>query len=241
MPVLPERNALFIHIPKNAGRSIEAALLPSGIASTSGRRSLPNRAAHLAQTLTANAIAQRYLVGTLDASLCAQHLTLAEIELLGLLPGGSRAGLFTFCVVRNPYARALSSLRHFRKRFVGQYDLDRHPEPAQIERALEVWAALVPADHNLRAHRRPQADFVFSRGRDNAMDMVLRFERLEADFARLTARLGLPETRLPWIGRATGPDADIAALYTPRARRIVEELYGADLELFGYSFPGGQG
>lgn len=240
MPLFPDHNALFIHIPKNAGRSIEAALFPPGVTSGAGRRSTANRAAHLAQSLTASAIAPRYLVGTLDAALCAQHLTLSEIQLLGLVPERDLAGLFTFCVVRNPYARALSSVTHFRRRLAGLYRLDDRPTPTQLEAALDAWAGLEPEDHNLRAHHRPQADFVFTRARANAMDMVLRFERLAEDFAALAARIGAPAAPLPWIGRSTDAAADLAALYTPRARRIVERLYGADLELFGYGFPGGR-
>lgn len=236
MPLFPAYNALFIHIPKNAGRSIETALFPEGIASTSGRRSCLNRAAHLAQNRTANPTARDYLVGTCDAVLCAQHLTLAEIELLGLIPDGARAGLFTFCVVRDPFTRAISSIMHFRHRLAHLYRLDDTPDPRQIERALEAWAELEPDDHNLRAHRRPQADFVFTRGRANAMDMVLRFERLGADFEDLAARIGANDARLPWVGRSPARAPDSAALYTPRARRIVERLYGADLELFGYRF-----
>jgi len=240
MPLFPDYNALFLHIPKTAGRSIETALLPRGVAATSGRRRRLNRAAHLLQTRTANPTAARHLVGTLDVSLCAQHLTLAEIELLGLIPDRDLAGLLKFCVVRNPFARAISSVMHFRSRFAHRYRLDPTPTPEQLERALEVWAALDPVDHNLRAHRRPQADFLFDRDRAIAVDRVLRFETLHKDFAALAAKIGAPVSALPWIGRSTPARGGYAAFYTPRARRIVAGLYGADLELLGYHFEAGE-
>jgi len=188
------------------------------------------------QTRTGNWAAPRYLVGTLDVSLCAQHLTLAEIELLGLIPARSLAGMLKFCVVRNPYTRAISSVTHFSRRLARHYRLDPVPTPTQLERALEVWAELEPEDHNLRAHRRPQADFLFTRGRTIAVDRVLRFENLQADFAALAVEIGAPVAALPWIGRSSPARTAHAALYTPRGRRIVERLYGADLELFGYRF-----
>jgi hypothetical protein len=234
MPVFPQYNALFIHIPKNAGRSIEAALFPPGVGSASGRRSWANRAAHLAQNLTTNRAAPRFLVGTRDVSLSAQHLTLAEIRLLGLLPEHGAQPMFTFCVVRDPYARAISSVVHFRKRLGDRYRLDPRPSAAQIERALDVWADIEPLDHNLRAHRRPQADFVFGRDTPNAMDMTLRFERLEADFEILKARIGAVDAALPWIGRSPAPHAACAELLTPAARRVVERVFEADFERFGY-------
>lgn len=237
MPVLPDYNTLFIHIPKNAGRSIETALLPRGVASSSGRRSRLNRAAHLMQSLTGNPTAPAFLVGTRDVSLSAQHLTLAEIRLLGLLAGETLDAMFKFCIVRNPFARAISSILHFRRRLAHLYHLDAVPTPAQVERALEIWCELEPDDHNLRAHRRPQADFVFDRETPNAMDMVLRHERLSADFVTLRRRIGATGATLPWIGKSRLAHDGYAALYTHRARRIVTRAYGADLDLFGYGFP----
>jgi len=235
MPFFPDHNALFIHIPKNAGRSIETALFPAGVGSASGRRRWVNRAAHLAQMWTTNPIAPRYLVGTCDVSLSAQHLTLAEIRLLGLLPEQAALPVFTFCVVRNPYARALSSVWHFRKRLADRYRLDDRPDAAQFERALAAWADIEPPDHNLRAHQRPQADFVFSRENRNAMDMTLRFERLGEDFETLKARIGATGAVLPWVGRSPRPRIECAELLTAPARRVVERLYGADFEQFGYA------
>ena len=87
MPILPDYNALFIHIPKNAGRSIETALLPRGVASCSGRRSRLNRAAHLLQNLSASRTAARFLVGTRDVALCAQHLETPLDDLCSRLRG----------------------------------------------------------------------------------------------------------------------------------------------------------
>lgn len=239
MPFFPDHNALFIHIPKNAGRSIETALFPAGVGSASGRRRWVNRAAHLAQRLTTNPTAPRYLVGTCDVSLAAQHLTLSEIRLLGLLPERATRPVFTFCVVRNPYARAISSVWHFRNRLADRYRLDDRPDAAQLEHALAAWADLDPADHNLRAHQRPQADFVFSRENRNAMDMTLRFERLNEDFEILKARIGAAGAVLPWIGRSARPPLDYADLLTVPARRVVERLYGSDFEQFGYGLAPG--
>jgi hypothetical protein len=238
MPYFPAYNALFVHIPKNAGRSIENALFPVGLASTSGKRSRLNRVAHFAQGATGNADAQRYLVGTRDVSLSAQHLTLIEIEMLGLLPAAVDARPFTFCVVRNPFERAISSILHFCKPLAHLYSLSEKPDAAEIETALEAWATLKSDNHNHNAHRRPQADFVFRRDTRNAMDMVLRFETLAEDFDRLKDAIGAKGVDLPWVGKSSTAHKDYAALFTPRARAIVEDIYAADLELFDYDFPG---
>jgi len=64
--------------------------------------------------------------------------------------------------------------------------------------------------------------------------MTLRFERLEADFEILKARIGAVDAALPWIGRSPAPHAACAELLTPAARRVVERVFEADFERFGY-------
>jgi hypothetical protein len=234
MPLFPDHNALFIHIPKNAGRSIEAALFPPGVQSSSGKRHFLNKVAHLVQEQTRNFVADQFLVGTRDVVLSAQHLTFAEIELLGLLPQSTGGRPFTFCVVRDPYDRAVSSVLHFRNKVSALSRISDHPTPPEIERAIEVWAELPPDNHNYRAHRRPQADFVFDRKTRNTMDMVMRFERIERDFEALVERLGCSNVSLPWVGKSMTEHGKYRDLLTPRARVIIEQLYGCDIELFGY-------
>ena len=187
MPLFRGPEILFIHIPKNAGRSIETVLFPAGVSSMNAKRSLVNRAAHWTQTATANRLADSYLAGTIDVSLAGQHLALAEIELLGIIPPSEIDNLFKFCVVRNPFARAISSILHFEKRFSSQYSLDESPTKKQVERALSVWLEHECEDHNIWAHRRSQAAYVRRGKQANAMNMTLRFERLAEDFQTLRA------------------------------------------------------
>ena len=143
------------HIPKNAGRSIEEALLGEDGSPDGGRRSWLNRVATFVSRETASPFARKYLIGTLDVALASQHLTYVEMQLLGLLP---ETPLRSFAVVRNPFDRALSSMIHFdRGAWVDEPDTTRRQD--EFERVLGRWLDRDLSDHNERAHRRPQVDF----------------------------------------------------------------------------------
>lgn len=237
MPLFDKPRALFVHIPKNGGRSIESALLPPPLTPDSGRRTIPNRAAHYLQSLTGQHVADERLLGTLDVSLAAQHLTLAEIELLGLVPAKTLKDVFKFCVVREPYSRTISSVLHFKKRFADQLTLSDTPDARQMEYAIAAWLDIDPPDHNVAAHRRPQAAYVAGHASALKVDEILRFERLNADFDALMARLGAGERTLPWVGRQQHlRNSD--DLYTPGARKAVARAFEIDFDTFGYPTAG---
>jgi hypothetical protein len=237
MPLYPELNALFVHIPKNAGRSIEQALTPASLRGRDGRRSVASRGARLLQRLTANPVARTRLTGTLDLVVAAQHLTLSDIQSLGLASRSDLAALYKFCVVRNPFDRAISSVLHFgRDRFRKEFRLGERLTPEGMERAILAWLDIEPRDHNLLAHRRPQADYLSSPDRDVAMDCVMRFERLGDDYQQLGEALGAPLPDLPWVGRSRSDAIAYRDLYTATARKAVERAFERDLDLFGYRF-----
>lgn len=231
MPVFHALRTLFIHIPKNAGRSIEEALLQGNGTPDSGRRSLANRAATLVQRRTGSDFVRTHLIGTLDHVFASQHLTYIEMSHLRLLPEEVLSGYRKFCVCRNPYDRAVSTVLHFTSE-AGEEPPATAPE---FESRLKAWLDRPKTDHNLIAHDRPQSDYVLDdRGRI-AIETVLRFENLAEDFAALASSMALPEDALTWFGKATR-SRRYQDYFTPEARSLVERKYGEDLDRFGYSY-----
>ena len=226
MPYFKSKNVLFVHIPKNAGRSIEAALLPPSIYPKMGRRSFLNQIARGLLKRTASRVPSEYLMGTLDVALASQHLTLSEIRLLGILPREVIDKAVKFCVVRNPYDRAISSIFHFNP------SLPR--EKPSVEQALEVWFSSSGKDHNQLAHRRRQIDFARDTDGSINMDYLIRFERLEEEFALFNDRFGLGVSNLGRIGKTCKPT--YRSLYSDRSRSLVKEAFYEDIEAFGYEF-----
>jgi len=226
MPIFFDPLLLFIHIPKNAGRSIEKAFMDAEKKADWGRPNPINRFAHLLGKLSRSEFAIRHLVGTQDIPVAAQHLTYAEIELLGLMP--KKQPVTTFTVCRNPFDRVVSSVTHF---------MGPQENASAFELALAEWLDLPLADHNIRAHRRKQVEFVLdSRGRP-AIQEILRFENLEHDFLAFTKRIGRTDLSLPWRGKAKARSRNLSDIFSERAYRLVKSAYGEDLEFFRYRSP----
>lgn len=232
MPIFPDHNLLFVHIPKNAGRSVEAALLGDRGTPDDGRRSGPNRAAKLLLTETASSFAREHLIGTIDVSLASQHLTYVEMEMLGLLPDGDE--FHSFAIVRNPFDRALSSTMHFSAdRWVDEADASRLAQSTAAR--LSQWLDRPLADHNDRAHRRTQLSYLRDSRGEIVVDSILRFENLAHDFAEFLEARGISGLQLPFRGSA-GRDRSYRDYYDHHSRRLVEEAFGEDLDAFCYEF-----
>lgn len=230
MPYCFEYKLLFVHIPKNAGRSIEEAIFQSPTAPHSGRRSFVNRVFHGLSKMTAPRLPSKTLIGSLDQVLAAQHLTYVEMEMLGLLPCAPDSVDSVFAVCRNPFDRVVSSINHF---WPGDQKLPTRP--AEFEHALLAWLHRDVKDHNQRAHRRTQVDFILDKRGQRVADRILRFEHLVEDFSEFMREYGQPQVQLPWNGNS-GRTGSYRDYFTDAARRAVETEFGEDLETFKYEF-----
>jgi hypothetical protein len=69
---------------------------------------------------------------------------------------------------------------------------------------------------------------------DEPLDVVLRFEHLEEDFAALLERSGLPPVLLPHVERRDRrPYRDD---YDTGTRQLVDELFARDIAHYGHAF-----
>ena len=147
---------------------------------------------------------------------------------LARTPGGRD---FKFCVIRNPFEKAISGFyfgkRRRRKSQQGQWT---DQDPQLFENWLERFRLRAPMDRNN-----------FCIKGQFALDDVIRHEILAADMQRICERLGLPwdPERLPaFKAGLRPPEATARRLYTtPRSRQLVREAYRFELRYFGYKFP----
>ncbi|MBC2595616.1 sulfotransferase family 2 domain-containing protein [Ruficoccus amylovorans] len=215
-----EKQLLFIHIPKNAGKSIESSLdLIDGIP---GKRSFPNRVAKFLLNKTQNQTLRKRVFGPYDYTLSGQHLTYSEIELLNIIPPAQRARAIKFAVVRNPYSRALSTYRHFKQ----NTDLDG------FKRFWAEASAYAGQDHNILAHLRTQKRFLIDINGHLAIEEILRFESLEQDYTQFREKHQLQGKALKHIG--AGGKINLQDFYDTEAQALIKTLFAEDFEQFGY-------
>ncbi len=232
MPIFSNHKLVFVHIPKNAGRSVEAALLGKTGNPDGGRRSLANRISAGLMRATKSHFVDQYLIGTLDISVASQHLTYVELEMLGLLP--TSTVFHSFAVIRNPFDRAISSVIHFSK---SPWYEEKDPLllKKEFRRHLTHWLERPLQDHNERAHRRTQISYLRDCSGKVLVDTTLRFENLHAEFADFLKQRGIKGTELPFLG-STGRSRDLDKYYDTDTRKMVESAFADDFEHFQYCF-----
>jgi hypothetical protein len=138
---------------------------------------------------------------------------------------------FKFCVIRNPFEKAISAFYFERCRAdaerTGQEVLWTAHDPELFEDWLE--RSPVPIDR-----------YTFCIDGRFALDDVIRHESLVPDMQRICTRLSVPwePERLPAFKAGIRPrEATARRLYTSRSRQLVRKAFRFELQYFGYKFP----
>jgi hypothetical protein len=135
-----------------------------------------------------------------------------------------RTGLPSFTVVRNPWARAVSSWQWCMQ--------EKGLAPCSFEEFLRI--PLERMTEQQRFHTLPQwRHVVDEHGSIDYLSHVGRLENIDATRDWLAATLGLPPPgALPHLKKSGSPDYE--RHYTPATRELVAGIFRRDFELFGY-------
>lgn len=210
---------IFVHVPKTAGWSMMDTLKPYDRPDTkSVWRSLIRRLPVVESPETA-------------------HFRVHETarKMIAKLARPVWDGFFSFAVVRDPFDHAVSHYEYLKqhrsasvaKRFRGmsfeEYLEDRHRRPF--------------LKHTIFVRMPDQAHFVLDAAGRLAVNRVLRFESLAADWERLVTDIGLPGLELLYVNRtrAKSDKKPYRDYYTAATEETVRRLYRRDFDLFGYS------
>lgn len=197
---------IFIHVYKNAGTSITAALTP--YTSTPLQR-------------IARAAMRRLGFPLGDAKPYPDHISASELAaILGMERFES---YFSFGFVRNPWDLQVSLYNfmvktptHFQHGFIqglGSFEAYIHWRCAE-----EV---------------RFQKDFLFLPDGKQLVDFIGRYERLEEDFQAICRRIGISAT-LPRLN--VSKTRSYQSYYSSETMELVRRSFAPDIELFSYEF-----
>ena len=205
MPISHSFKAIFIHIPKNAGQSIEKTLEMYG-----GKPE---------DTLWGR-VQNRYVL---------QHLTAAQLIQTQLIPEETWNTYFKFAVVRNPWSKAVSEYNWY-LRYGPTIDFSHWVDT--LERRLDINSAIHMKEigHNVEQHR-----FVFDRAGDLMVDRLLRFEALERDFSMICADNKWNVKLLYEEATKTQSNVAFQDYYSEATALKIQQIYREDIERFGYS------
>ena len=229
--------AIFVHVPKAGGQSIETFFL-NDLGLTRRTRTplllMPNPAPDVGPPRLAHLTAQEY----------TRYHYVTEEQFDEYL---------TFATVRDPWARAVSTYK-----YLGYHNSTTFRK--FVERKLPV-----DLFDRMEYFVRPQFDYVAGSDGRVAVDHVLKLETLDADFDVIREALGL-EGPLPHVNKSPPPrmgpslrprpmarylrrqylvargllpdHRDYREYYEPDLVERVADLYRRDVEAFGYRFDG---
>lgn len=154
---------------------------------------------------------------------------------------------FKFCVIRDPFDKAVSAFYHFKKaREKG--GIEQGHQKQSLKKKL---LGLVRPEPEFETVAEEFEDWLKSGAmkldRDKyviddefCVDYVIRFESLAEGLEAVCEKIGVefePE-RLPQFKKGIRDEkVGLTEIYTPESIRIISDLYGYELERFGYSAP----
>lgn len=210
-----EHKAIFIHIPKCAGSSIESIL--------GGKRD------HFSLRMLQRPVPFKLALTNVENA--KDLLRTAKVKLDKsrssrlLITEDQYSSYFKFSVVRNPWARCFSWYKNVlrdenhRSRFNVAVD-------ASFGSFLESFIG--------RGVLKPQTYWLRDYDGNIGVDFIGRFEHLEDDFEFIKNRLSLGDVLLPH--HKNGMNEPYVDAYNKHLRDLVNHYYAEEISMFGYKF-----
>jgi len=213
MPLFKKSNILFIHIPKNAGTSIEKQLYD-----------LEDKLDRYCVESFFTPIPETYYY---NRNYSLQHFTMCDfIDILGEPRLNSFKTIFT--IVRNPYERMVSEFYYYRYFIMGTSV--EYKNLTALQRQFENFCQLVLSGHIINDnHHLPQYLYLIDKsGKIDPRIKILRYEKLAQQIKDLLG-LELSHHELKSKRRET-----YRAHYTESCQQLVANYYEKDFVIFGY-------
>lgn len=207
-----ERKIIFIHIPKNAGSSVEDMLWPK------------NKYQRTEDRLWMGFVKKfynKYQTGGLQHLLALQILEEVGSEIF--------SEYFKFTVVRNPWDKCISQFLYIKTRKDLQEFISL-PEDFSLPQYLDA------IERKLHVQWQKQCEFIEDHQGRNLVDWVGRFENLENDMKCIAEIAGLDlSLEFPRSNSAQNR-LHYSHYFDQESKERVAAMYAKDISKFGYSY-----
>jgi len=220
-----EYKCIFIHIPKNAGTSIESAFGHlEGHEGRDGQDHRPLR--HIEQPVFQKAAFSnsknwrevwRRFRGRMKSQKNYRNRYAVSRE--------QYKSYYKFSIVRNPWSRAFSWYNNVMNDPVHRKNL-QVPDNQSFHDFLNIHAG--------KGYLRPQTYWLKNFEGEIDLDYVGKFENLAGDFRKICESLGAGEIQLPHKLKSDNPD--YRDYYDEDLINLIAGIYSEEIELFGYTF-----
>lgn len=213
MLISRKHNFIFIHIYKNAGTSIQNALLPF----------VANRYEKIINQMlrSFDKDGNRFLSLYLPRAHHPVHF--GASELIHEIGRDAFDSYFSFAIVRNPWDWQVSLFKYMLR------------EPRHFQHGLikELGSFDKYIEWRCAKDVRFQKDFVCSKDGDLLVDFVGRYENLNTDFEKICSRIGISAI-LPKFNISN--TASYQQYYNKKTIDLVRRAFALDIQFFNYEY-----
>lgn len=216
-----QKDLIFIHIPKTAGCSIEHILI---------KEYEKNNKAFFQEAPSFQQKIKKVMVKNKQ---WGQHFSLREIQELYKIQDINKC--IKFCVVRNPWDRAVSEFLYLNKM--------KGCACKSLKEIPRSFQKYVTSDFKCswKNHISPQVDFIKNKEGKIFMDSIIKFEKLEEQVLKTFDILGINHVdALPKINLSINSKMRKVnpywAFYNKETKKIIEKKYEEDIDFFEYVF-----
>ncbi len=223
MPISYDFKTIFVHIPKNAGTSIEKYLGTGSIKQIYSHKPV-NESGLVYSTagLTAEEAFQL-------ENICPQHLSASQLK--RLIPSDTFSSFYKFAVIGNPYDRMISEYFYVQSNEHARYKPYKH---LSFEQFLMRGFSASPADQ-LRifdGHFLLQKTFILDSSDNVLVNELFSME----DIPKLETKLKeITKLNMPIPNARPSPSIDKASMLTDSARGLIYGRFAEDFAFFGYN------
>ena len=207
MPLSHKYKTIFVHIPKNAGESIEKTLDMYGLKDKDPKKKL---------------------WGTVNNKVVLQHLTANQLKNFYLTKSIWNS-YFKFAVIRNPFSKAVSEFNWF-LRYGPQITFREWCESLPHRLEINNKINILETGHNVEQYK-----FVTDNKGSLLVDKIILFEDLSNEFKNLATKKSWEVELINSEATKSIYKKDWRSYYCRESLKIVSKIYKKDLEIFGYN------